>query len=370
MKKLNLVFLLLMFFAIGSQAQSYTKSNLGIKTQINSTDVEIQFYGPSTVRVLKSPVGKTFEKKSLTVVKEPQAVKFAIKQQGDIVSLKSNKLKVDIDIKSGKISYYTLSGEQLLSEKESGATFTDFNDAGTKTYTINQSFALDKDEAIYGLGQQQRGKLSLRNTKLNMVQGNTDDYVPFLVSTKGYGLFWDNYSPTVFEDKPESTSFKSDVGDCIDYYFMFGGNIDGSIACMRDLTGQAPMFPLWTFGYWQSKERYKSQNELVGVVNKYRELGVPLDGIIQDWQYWGNNYLWNAMEFLNTEFPNPKKNGGRYSQSKCPLNYFYLVFFWTADKTIPRNGTEGHASELRYMATIRIGKLASKPRISIWCTTL
>jgi len=67
------------------------------------------------------------------------------------------------------------------------------------------------------------------------------------------------------------------------------------------------MFPLWTFGYWQSKERYKSQNELVGVVQKYRELGVPLDGIIQDWQYWGNNYLWNAMEFLNSEFPNPKK---------------------------------------------------------------
>ncbi len=307
MKKLNLVFSLLMLFAIGSQAQSYTKSNLGIKTPINSMDVEIQFYGPSTVRVLKSPVGQTFEKKSLTVVKEPQAVKLAINQQGDVVSLKSNKLKVDVNIKSGKISYYTLSGEQLLSEKESGATFTDFNDAGSKTYTINQQFTLDKDEDIYGLGQQQRGKLSLRNTKLNMVQGNTDDYVPFLVSTKGYGLFWDNYSPTVFEDKPESTSFKSDVGDCIDYYLMFGENIDGSIACMRGLTGQAPMFPLWTFGFWQSKERYKSQKELVGVVNKYRELGVPLDGIIQDWQYWGNNYLWNAMEFLNTEFPEPKK---------------------------------------------------------------
>jgi alpha-D-xyloside xylohydrolase len=67
------------------------------------------------------------------------------------------------------------------------------------------------------------------------------------------------------------------------------------------------MFPLWTFGYWQSKERYKSQDEILDVVKKYRELGVPLDGIIQDWQYWGNNYLWNAMEFLNAEFPNPKK---------------------------------------------------------------
>src|ERR1035437_1257049 len=230
-----------------------------------------------------------------------------INQQGDDISLKSDKMKVDLNVKSGIISFSTLTGEQLLSEKKSGATFTDFNDAGSKTYTINQTFTLDKDEAIYGLGQQQRSKLSLRNTRLKMVQGNKDDYVPFLVSTKGYGLFWDNYSPTVFEDIPESTSFRSDVGDCIDYYFMFGGNIDGSIAGMRDLTGQAPMFPLWTFGYWQSKERYKSQNELVGVVNKYRELGIPLDGIIQDWQYWGNNYLWNAMEFLNSEFPNPKK---------------------------------------------------------------
>jgi alpha-D-xyloside xylohydrolase len=305
MKKINLMLSLLLVMAIGIEAQSYQKTNVGIKVNINSTDVEIQFYGPTTVRVLKSPVGKAFTKESLTVVKKPQVTKFTVNQQGDVVSLKTDKLKVDVDIKSGKISYSTLAGAQLLSEKESA--FTDFDDAGSKTYTINQSFTLDKDEAIYGLGQQQRGKLSLRNTKLNMVQGNTDDYVPFLVSTKGYGLFWDNYSPTVFEDKPESTSFRSEVGDCIDYYFMLGGNIDGSIAGMRELTGQAPMFPLWTFGYWQSKERYKSQNELVGVVNKYRELGVPLDGIIQDWQYWGNNYLWNSMEFLNSEFPNPKK---------------------------------------------------------------
>ena len=146
-----------------------------------------------------------------------------------------------------------------------------------------------------------------RNLKLYMVQGNTDDYIPFFQSVKGYGLFWDNYSPTFFEDSPESTSFKSEVGNCIDYYFMYAGNADGVIACMRDLTGQVPMFPLWTFGYWQSRERYKSQDELVGVVRKYRELGVPLDGIIQDWQYWGNNYLWNAMEFLNTEFYDPQK---------------------------------------------------------------
>ncbi|MDD4822794.1 MAG: glycoside hydrolase family 31 protein [Bacteroidales bacterium] len=307
MKKFKLTLSLLMILVFSGMAQTVQKTELGVKTKINSTDVEIQFYSPSTVRVIKSPEGKTVVKNSLTVIKKPQMTKFAINQKGGAISLKSEKLKISIDTKSGKITYATVDGKLLLSEKESGASFTDFDDAGSKTYTIQQSFVLDKEEGIYGLGQQQQGKMSQRNVRINMVQGNTDDYVPFFVSTKGYGLYWDNYSPTLYEDKPESTSFRSDVGDCIDYYVMFGGNIDGSIACMRDLSGQAPMFPLWTFGYWQSKERYKSQNELVGVVSKYRELGVPLDGIIQDWQYWGHNYLWNAMDFYNPEFPNPKK---------------------------------------------------------------
>jgi len=306
-RKISWTLALALLFSIQAEAQNYQKTTLGAKAQIGSTDVEIQFFDPAIVRVIKSPVGKSFKKESLSVIKKPQAVKLGINQQGDQVSLKSNKLTVNIDLKTGKVTYLNSAGITLLTEKEAGASFADFDDAGSKTYTITQSFKLDKDEAIYGLGQQQRGKLSLRNAKLNMVQGNTDDYVPFLVSTKGYGLFWDNYSPTVFEDKEDNTSFKSDIGDCIDYYFMLGESMDGSIARMRSLTGQAPMFPLWTFGFWQSKERYKSQNEVVGVVSKYRELGVPLDGIIQDWQYWGNNYLWNAMEFLNPDFNDPKK---------------------------------------------------------------
>lgn len=292
---------------INGNAQSYRKTDLGIKTVINSVGTEIQFYNPSTVRVLKWPDGKAFKKESLSVIKTPEKTAFNIKQSGDVLSLKSKKLNVNLDLKSGKISFTANSTGPLLSEKEDGVSFTDFNDAGVKTYSVYQAFTLDKDEAIYGLGQQQNGKMEKRNVKLNMIQGNTDDYIPFFISVKGYGLFWDNYSPTLFEDNPESTSFKSDVGDCIDYYFMYGGNADGVIACMRNLTGQVPMFPLWTFGYWQSKERYKSQDELVAVVKKYRELGVPIDGIIQDWQYWGNNYLWNAMEFLNADYYNPKK---------------------------------------------------------------
>lgn len=307
MKK-TCLFISILFLSIPIlMAQNFIRTESGIKTQISSMDIEISFLGSASVRVLKTVVGENLNKESLSVIKIPENIKLSVDQQGDVLSLKSAKLKVDIDLTSGAVSYFSLSGQKLLAEKVSGTTFTHFNDAGTNTYTVGQTFLLDKDESIYGLGQQQSGKLSQRGVKVNMIQGNTDDYVPYFTSTKGYGLFWDNYSPTLFEDSPEGTLFRSDVGDCVDYYFMYGEDLDGSVALMRDLTGHVPMFPLWTYGFWQSKERYKSQNEIVGVVKKYRELGVPLDGIIQDWQYWGSNYLWNAMDFLNPEFPDPRK---------------------------------------------------------------
>jgi len=306
-KSILAISLLLGLMVVTANAQSYKKTETGIEATINAINVKVQFYSPSLVRVLKSPAGSTVDKQSLSVIKTPQKTEFNVKQAGDKVYLKSKNVMVCLNMENGKITFSTPGEKVLLDEKQADAAFTDFDDAGVKTWSVYQSFILDQDEAIYGLGQQQQGKMVQRNIKLNMVQGNTDDYIPFFVSVKGYGLFWDNYSPTLFEDSPAGTSFKSDVGDCIDYYFMNGGNADGVIALMRDLTGQAPMFPLWTYGYWQSKERYKSQDETIGVVKKYRELGVPLDGIIQDWQYWGNNYLWNAMEFLNPEFDNPQK---------------------------------------------------------------
>jgi len=370
MNKKLLIIVLFVFVLVSSiEAQTYQKTDLGIKSTINSIDVEIQFYGPSTVRVLKWPEGKTFTKESLSVIKTPQKTAYSIKQRGDELSLKSESLMVVLNLKNGKVTFTNTSAVPLLNEKETGVAFTYFDDTGVKTYTVYQSFVLDKEESIYGLGQQQQGKMVQRNLKLRMVQGNTDDYIPFFVSVKGYGLFWDNYSPTLFEDSPERTSFKSDVGDCVDYYFMYGGNADGVIARMRDLTGQAPMFPLWTYGYWQSKERYKSQDETIGVVKKYRELGVPLDGIIQDWQYWGNNYLWNAMEFLNPEFYNPQK----MVDDVHNLNAHMIISIWNSFgphtkqykeldkinalldfKTWPESGSQKWPPNLDYPSGVRV----------------
>jgi len=325
MKHLYLFVALLAISVVGS-AQNWQKTNSGAKVDVNATQVEIQFFSPSIARVQKWPQGKTFSKESLSVVKKPQTVQLKVSQKGDELTLKSESMVAVLNLKSGQISFQNLKGENLLAEKQSGATFTNFNDAGTPTFSVSQSFVLDKEETIYGLGILQNGKMSQRNQEVEMVQNNTWDFVTFFQSVKGYGFFWDNYSPTKFKDTPTETSFNSEVGDGIDYYFMYGGNADGVVAQMRDLTGQAPMFPLWTYGYWQSKERYKSQNELVGVVKKYRELGVPLDGIIQDWQYWGNNYLWNAMEFLNPEFYDPKK----MVDDVHGLNAHIIISIWSS----------------------------------------
>ncbi len=288
--------------------QAFQRTNLGVKATINDRVVELQFYSPEIVRVLKYPAGAPFEKKSLSVIATPEQISTVIKEKKDVLTVQTSRLLISLDPQSGDLAFANLKGEPLLKEKQHGVQFTPFDDAGNKTYSVSQAFVLDKEEPIYGMGQHQRGNLNLRNVHFNdMVQGNIEDVVPLFQSIKGYGVFWDNYSPTSFIDQPEETSFKSTVGDGIDYYFMYAGNADGVIGDMRHLTGQAPLFPLWTFGYWQSKERYKSQVELVDVVRKYRELKVPLDGIIQDWQYWGDNYLWNSMDFLNPEYPHPQK---------------------------------------------------------------
>jgi alpha-D-xyloside xylohydrolase len=322
------------FFPAICIAQSYQKTTSGVKASVNGIAIELQFYSPEIVRVIKVPDGKIFTKESLSVTKKPEQVQIDFKQRGDIIKLNSKRLNVSLNLKSGELSFTSNAGVALLKEKQDGVAFTPFDDAGNKTYTVSQAFVLDKDEPIYGLGQHQRGNLNQRNQRYdNMIQGNTEDVVPLFQSAKGYGVFWDNYSPTSFDDNAKETSFKSDVGDGIDYYFMYGGNADGVIADMRNLSGQAPMFPLWTFGYWQSKERYKSQDEVVGVVKKYRDLKVPLDGIIQDWQYWGGNYLWNAMDFLNADYSNPQK----MINDVHGLNAHMIISIWASfgPQTLP-----------------------------------
>jgi alpha-D-xyloside xylohydrolase len=324
MKK-NLVFVLC-FLSGGLLAQNSGKGIQEVKTNINSMDVEVQFFSPSIVRVVKSPEGKRYKKESLSVVKTPEKVDLTVVEQENIVSMSSSELKVDLNLTTGKIVFLDVNGNQLFAEKDYGTQFTDFNDAGVPSYRVRQAFMLEEDEVIYGLGQQQTGRMNQRNQMLFLRNRNMHICIPIIHSVKGYAVFWDNYSPTTFTDNPWETSFDSEVGDCSDYYFMYGGNADGVIADLRDLTGQAPMYPLWTLGFWQCRERYKSQEEIVNVVKRYRDLNVPLDGIVQDWQYWGPDSNWNSMNFDNPEFPDPKKMIDDIHQ----MNVHIMISVWAS----------------------------------------
>lgn len=278
----------------------------GVKATAGGNEIIMQFYTPGTIRVTKLPAGHTADEKSLAVIAEPGSVKTSTSRKNGSVELKSDRLSARLDLKAGAISFYDAKG-RLLTREAGNSVFTPMKDADRDSYKARQAFTLDKNEAIYGLGNLENGQLSQRGISRRLEPGNVEDGIPVVVSVKGYGIFWDNYSPTDFNEAGNVMSFESSVGDKTDYYLMTGDNADGVIAEMRDLTGQVPMFPLWTYGFWQSRERYKSQGEITEVVKKHRELGVPLDGIIQDWQYWGNNYLWNAMEFMSPDFNNPEK---------------------------------------------------------------
>lgn len=293
-----------------------------VEMQTSGTTVTLEFFTPSIVRVMKSPIGHTYEKQGLVVIARPDDVR--ITRKGHTVS--SDALTVSLDAKTGALTF-TVKGKTLLREK--GACLFEPRTTGSDSgaYRVTQCFQLDKDEAIYGLGTFQNGKINRRGEHKLMEQSNLEDFQNILQSIKGWGIYWDNYSRTQFDDDAvKGMSFSSEVGDCVDYYFMYGGSADGVIAQMRHLSGDVPMFPLWTYGFWQCKERYKSAAELLGVVDQYRALQVPLDGIVQDWQYWGSNYLWNAMDFLTEEYA----NGEQMIRDVHQKHAHFMISIWAS----------------------------------------
>ncbi|MCQ2227676.1 MAG: glycoside hydrolase family 31 protein [Bacteroidales bacterium] len=280
---------------------------------------EITFYTPSTVRVVKNAPDMSRDVDLSLVVKAQQMKQgVVLKRDGNIATYTSAKLVVKVDEETHKVSFFDKKGNLLM--QEGGYGFTPIIDGPDKgRYKVRQDYALDADEPIYGIGMMQNGKMNLRGEDRLMIQTNLEDFANIFQSIKGYGVYWDNYSPTQLTDK-EVFSLESQVGTKVDYYFMYGENADGVIREMRHLTGKVPMLPLWTYGFHQSRERYKSSKELLEVVDTYRKTGVPFDGIIQDWQYWGNNYLWNAMEFLNEDFADYKQMIDRVHKTNAHIS--------------------------------------------------
>lgn len=285
----------------------------GVQFRVGGLTKGVLFYGPGLVRVTAHLGAAYTAQPSLVVVARPRPVAFEVQEAGDHLTLAGAGLRVNVDKRSGALAFHAADGRLLTRERESAPTeLQRVEMAGSPSYTLTQTFTLTPDESLYGLGQYNEPYMDYRGRDVLMVQTNMGIVVPFMVSTRRWGLLWDVYSKMSFRDRPEGMSFTAESAPAgADYYLVAGTDMDGVTAGYRQLTGAAPMFPKAAFGLFMSKERYQTQQQLLDVVRRFRADHFPIDYIVQDWQYWGGlkdgvwDGKWSGMVWDPERFPNP-----------------------------------------------------------------
>jgi len=365
----------------------------GVTLQTATGAMRIEACGDRVIHVVASRTSEIPAPLVPVATRRCQSGNAQIKIAKKEISVSTAAVTVTVDATTGALSFVSREGKLLLAEpKDGGKSFDVPSIAEMKTWQVQQTFLSPADEALYGLGQHQEGIFDVRGLPIRLHQANTNISVPFLLSSKGYGLLWNNPSLTDFnpadqaiaidpntgkgkfttgakgdygfllssdnrdqlkvevdghhvidlqnEWTPSSasgvialeggkevevsarggraglslavrapqdtTTFRSEVGQAIDYYFFYGPGLNQVISDYRSLTGQAPLFPRWAYGYWQCRERYHSQQEILDTAAEFRKRKIPVDVLVQDWQYWGK-YGWSAMKFDENHYPEPKK---------------------------------------------------------------
>lgn len=293
-------------------------------------------YTPRAIRV-RYTLGSEFSAQpSLMVVATPAlGVHFTVEERPSHLIFATAEVTIVIDRQTAAFTYYDRQGVLLTREPARGGktlapidvVVSDFSastvaEAGLsadgvriearnirtridrQAYHTKLEFEWAESEALYGLGSHEEGMFNLRGQHQYLYQQNMKAVAPVLVSTRGYGVLMDSYSLMTFHDDAFGAYLWSDVDDELDYYFIYGPEFDQIVRELRTLTGKAPMLPKWAFGYIQSKERYKTQAELIEVVQEYRRRGLPLDCIVLDWMSWPGEQ-WGQKSFDPERFPNP-----------------------------------------------------------------
>ncbi|WP_200979697.1 TIM-barrel domain-containing protein [Echinicola sp. 20G] len=419
--------------------------------------IRMEVISEKIIRVSATKGSEIATDESLMITnKLPQTPKWELKESEDSLIINTTYLQTSVSKTTGEVIFKDSTGKTLLREAKHGKSFSPNPEVPDgNMYTFSQSFDSSDKEVFYGLGQQQTGVFNYKGYHVDLTQYNSVVAVPFMVSSKNYGILWDNYSITKFGDDrepvplselrlfdqsgkegfltaiyandrntpekglveqegniayqflddmdkipesfdmangvvswkgkvqghqkgvhqfymtysgylkvwldgkllvdrwreswnpgpvvfghelngepvdfkiewiPESNqsfislkylppsplktndtfTFKSEAGKKLDYYFIAGNDIDAIISGYRQLTGKAQIMPKWAFGFWQSRERYKTQEEVLNTVAEYRKRQIPLDNIVQDWSYWPEK-AWGSHDFDSTRFPDPDK---------------------------------------------------------------
>jgi alpha-D-xyloside xylohydrolase len=316
-----LALLVLPAFAAEPDVTSINRDqSIQVLTETGMTKVTPWLNG--TVRIEAAP-GKSLPKKnSLAVIAAPDATGWKASDEGDSLQLTGSHMTVKLDKQSGLVSIIGSDGKSLLQEvKQSFCPAKDAARDGLEITTMfkrnNEQFFgggvigpfMDKPTEFFNWNE---GDWRDAKTEISMVNINGHIRIPVLYSSRGYSLFWDNPSRGKITLTKDSLVWDSSAGDLADFYVMAGPSADQAIGEYRKLTGGAPLFPKWAYGFWFSKCTFFKQDEILKAAARFRTEQFPIDLIIQDWFYWhppgdpAKNINWGSHQFTPDCYPDPK----------------------------------------------------------------
>lgn len=269
-----------------------TKTSGGFTAQNGREVLEVTVCSDSVIHVVAqpSPGSKTESARPwmLTKAEACPGATSQFDQSNDTATLTTSSLAVTLSRERSSLIIKTAKGETLMHERPNlPRTYFKTNTAGL--YQIEDRFGPDATEAFYGLGQHQSGMFNYRGSTVELGQNNTDVAIPLLVSSKGYAILWNTAAFSYMDNRfPLELNFESAAADQIDYYVLYGPQMDQIVHEYRSMTGHVPLFPEWAYGFFQSKDRYRTQQEILDIAAGYRQRHIPLDGLVQDWFWWKN----------------------------------------------------------------------------------
>jgi alpha-D-xyloside xylohydrolase len=276
------------------RAASFTAEEIpsGLMIRNGSESVRITVCAPDVVHVVAGPgeAGGASPATPWMVAREERSPRERPKivRTPALAAVRTSGISIEVDLRGGLLRFLDPAGKTLLQESPRvPRRYVSQEVNGEWLYRVDQRFYPDALEGIYGLGQHQSGVFDQRGTVVELAQANTSVSIPFFVSTLGYGLLWNTASRSWFDNRfPTELKLSAEAAEAIDYYVFYGPSIDRLIGIYREMTGHAPLFGRWAYGFIQSKDRYRSARELLDVAAEYRERRAPLDLIVQDWFWW------------------------------------------------------------------------------------
>jgi len=283
--------------------------------------LKLQLCTPSVIHVLYSPTTSFPNQPDYVVINHDcPTPQWKLDSTDADVTITTATLKITVAKNDGSITYRDLQDKQLVQEASRRLTPVSVN--GENTYRA-ESFVniYGSHEGLYGLGQHQAGVWNYRGESVDISHDNTNISIPLMLSSNGYGIFWNNTSRSRFNNRFANYLYiSSEVADVIDYYFLYGPDFDQIIAEYRQLTGEAPLFGKWAYGFWQCKNRYKSQDEILKIAKKYRDDQIPIDNIVQDWFWWNRK----GEHVFNSNYPDAET----MIEALHKQNFHFMISVW------------------------------------------